>query len=273
MTTNVSYAFGHKQQWKQAEAGYFAPESFDLQGVAGDKLRDDLNNAVKWQPDDKVFVLGDSPFLYIVLNRKTPFYIDFYDESILGRQENTVEWLKRNVPQYVLWDPGFNLFDSVPNLVRVPLLYSYVARNYVPLTNVRGLSVLRRLHSGELPDVDFWRQQLGNVLDMAYVPSLSEFVFASPSAQDDGSSPLTAVITIASPVQGRKRQFMLDIGGKPFEIDFTERANIGSYYIRLDRIAVVQAAEAAGLKIQSPAAEGDMSIRLRHLRPAEDSLF
>ena len=273
VTTNVSYAFGHKQQWKQAEAGYFAPESFDLQGVAGDKLRDDLNNAVKWQPDDKVFVLGDSPFLYIVLNRKTPFYIDFYDESILGRQENTVEWLKRNVPQYVLWDPGFNLFDSVPNLVRVPLLYSYVARNYVPLTNVRGLSVLRRLHSGELPDVDFWRQQLGNVLDMAYVPSLSEFVFASPSAQDDGSSPLTAVITIASPVQGRKRQFMLDIGGKPFEIDFTERANIGSYYIRLDRIAVVQAAEAAGLKIQSPAAEGDMSIRLRHLRPAEDSLF
>ncbi len=272
-TTNISYAVGHQQEWNQAEARYFAPASFDLQGVPGDKLRDELNNAVKWQPNDKVFVLGDEPFLYIVLNRKAPFYIDFYDESILGRQENTTEWLKRNDPQYVLWDPGFNLFDSVPNLIRVPLLYSYVARNYVPLTTVRGLAVLRRLHSGELPDVDFWRQQLGTVLDMAYVPSLSEFVFASPIATGEASSPLTAIIDIPSPVQGNRRQFTLEIGGKPFEIDFAERATIRSYYIRLDRLAVVQAAESAGMKIEAPAAEGNMTIRLRHLQPAEDSLF
>jgi hypothetical protein len=272
-TANISYAFGHKQEWNRAEAGYFAPVSFQIQGVAGDKLRDDLNNAVNWQPDDKVFVLGDLPFLYIVLNRKAPFYIDFYDASPVGGQENTVEWLKRNAPQYVLWDPAFKQVDTVPNLVRMPLLYSYVARNYVPYMNVDGFSVLRRMRSGELPDVDFWRQQLGNVLDMAYVPSLSEFVFAPPGAQNDASSPPTAVITIASPQQGRRRQFMLDVGGKPFEIDFTERSNVRSYYIRLDRIAVVQAAESAGMKVDAPAAEGDMSILLRHLHPAEDSLF
>jgi hypothetical protein len=74
-------------------------------------------------------------------------------------------------------------------------------------------------------------------------------------------------------VQGNRRQFTLEIGGKPFEIDFAERATIRSYYIRLDRLAVVQAAESAGMKIEAPAAEGNMTIRLRHLQPAEDSLF
>src|SRR5207249_11573111 len=141
---DIRYLFFEQDRWRSARERFFDADSFELDGMSGRQLVRQILMTVPMQPQDAIFVLGDYPFLYVLLKKPVPFYTNFYNQSPMYAQQKTVSWLAREKPEWLFWDPQYPQFDAVPNLLRVPLLFNYAVANYVPASRLGRFEILRR---------------------------------------------------------------------------------------------------------------------------------
>jgi len=266
---DLSYTLAHAQEWAKARERFFSPEALFYDGTPGTVLRSELFHAMGESRDGDIYVLGDRADLYLLLNKPAPYYITFYNQSPIQAQERTVSWLRKHDPAFVLWDPTALLFDQVPNIVRVPLLFRQMVSHYVPAGELRGFQILRRRRAGEPADIAYWRHMLGDTLDLGYIPALSSAGSAAVPAGRVRDRYLLAEVDSA--VEGRVRTIPLLISGEKIGIQFTERAKISRYWINLERLPWMDLQ--SGLPAVIPQQERGLTTSLKILAFKTEPLY
>jgi hypothetical protein len=211
---------------------------------------------------DEVFDLGDDSTFYVALRQKPPYYITFYNSSPLEAQERTLAWLEKKKPKWLVWRPSFTTFDEVPNLVRVPLLYQAAISNYASFERVGDFEILRRRDPGAPIDVGFWADRLGTSIDLGAVPAISGLQGATQCSAEPCIEALR--VQVETPLAGNKRVVHLTVGGKRFEVTFTEQRGQKEYYLYLDRLWFYGGPRRGGMKpeITGDAGPGSKTDRL-----------
>lgn len=240
---NIKMALMGESVWYGAKNSYFDPMSFPMDGMGGKELTEKLIEKMSFEKDDDLFVLGDDSYLYILLQKQTPFYITFYNQSILNSQMNTVKWIDNHKPQYVIWRYDFREFDQIPNIVRVPLLFEKIISEYVYADQLGPFIILQRKKPEQIISVDFWRKYLGDTVDLCFIPSRS-----NPLKLEEGGGTASNRFTlltayVQNPAHGKTREVSLEISEQIYKIKFRERKDVQFYNIILNRIWFWQLAQ------------------------------
>ena len=194
---------------------------------------DVLGRDLGWRAPQPVYVLGDDPVFYILLQQAPPDCSNNYNCSPIVEQQRVVDWLRTHRPRFVLWDPSKFSFDLVPHVVRVPLIYQYVAENY---RSSRAVGRYRILERGA-PNVEFWRQQLGTKIDLGHVPQLTRYAdFRDCPSGGNALCQQLMFVTYPSQSAAHKGLLTIDSPAGQFEIAFDVTARSHTYIIDLDRL-------------------------------------
>lgn len=201
-----------------------------LEGVLRD-LRQDEGKAPSF------FVLGDEAFLYNVFRQTPPPFISLYNSSDVRDQRDIVTWLERVRPEVVIWNSRSQMFDGVPNLVRVPLLFSYVVQNYGAFKAQEGFLFLRRI--GDQRDGYLeWRAILGDTVDLGAIPGLSA-IGSKPKCQLGEDNP-SCIPVLKVGCKGNSfragARVRLATEGSLMDLTFNPVPGRTYYYVRLDRM-------------------------------------
>lgn len=272
---NVRAGLSDPGLWEKAEKSRFAPTTFSFDGMGGEELRSKLLEKMKIVKNDDLFVLGDDSYLYIILNQTAPFYISLYNQSILYSQQSTVDWLEKHQPGYVLWRNSFKEFDGLPNNVRVPLAYNYVISNYVYSAKVGPFIVLKRQLPMGAGALDFWRSQLGDTVDLGFIPSSSRpEKFLAGSGQKKYLSQFVSV-KVQNPEQGKERELLVSLFERTYRIKFRERKGIKEYHVLLDRLWFYSLAQKAHVNatVIEPLLGSGMDVRVTTIELSRDVLY
>lgn len=93
----------------------------------------------------KIFSLPGDPIFYVVNKQPPSYYFTNYEASPRYAQERTIDYIKRNNIQYVVFNTAIaSIQDGVPDYMRTPYLYSYVFKNYSPVLKVNNFIVLKK---------------------------------------------------------------------------------------------------------------------------------
>ncbi len=81
---------------------------------------------------DKVYVFGNVPFYYFMLDKRNPTRFDYpYWAVTTGMQAEIVRDLVRNKPDYILYKlDRMDMIDDMPPSIQVPLVYRHIMENY-----------------------------------------------------------------------------------------------------------------------------------------------
>jgi hypothetical protein len=259
------------REWSAARSVYFSPASMTLSQIRGDELSAEVQQLTGLEKQDAIFVLGDNPDLYLILQRPVAFHPNFYNQSPLAEQQRTLEWLRDHDPKYLFWDPQEKVFDDVPNPVRVPLLYNYAAAHFVPLGTIGKFEVLRRRLGNEPPDAAYWRDKLGTSLDLGYIPAASRAL--SDVDAHGGQHMRYLTVRLAAPEEGAAYAVALRLAGGPYTVRFKGRKGVAEYAIALDRLPLAAAGDEMG---QPPVVESSpegASASISTLRFSQERLY
>ena len=130
-------------------------------------------------------IIGDSQLTYVLLDQRPLYEIDMYDGARISEQEHVLDQLRARRPPDLIWQKTFDQ-DGISYDIRVPLLFTWMVRHYVPWRLYPDFDVLRRRLPGEPIPVGAWRSQLGPIEHLRYLPSMSS---AAQSAACTGASP------------------------------------------------------------------------------------
>ena len=190
-----------------------------------------------WSQAQPVYVLGDASVLYILMGCDFPYNTNNYNSSPIYEQERVIDWLRRRRPRFVIWDPTEKSFDTVPNVLRVPLFYQFVVENYTYARTVGPYEILRSVGQRSSTDADYWQQRLGRDLDLGSIPRLSPLsryhscpIFASQSC-----GRLVSIRTPPETTAGKGWLSVDSVSGKPYLLMFDVSVGERDYVIDLDR--------------------------------------
>jgi len=227
-------------RWGAAKKSYFRIDALHVgRGEqSGSEFFAEVESRLHLQLEDKIFVLGDEPYVYLALSKECPYFLTLYNQSLLEDQFQTLRWLELHKPKYVFFDPEKKSFDGVPNVVRTPLLFQYVASHYVPETTVGVFKVLRERGEQEQPAREFWAETLGRSIDLGFIPAAS--MIPVRGKPNEGGTPVL-LVSIEHPQGGRKRKIGLGENDsvqaeERFSFEFREDESLHEYGIRLDRL-------------------------------------
>lgn len=180
-----------------------------------------------------VYALGDDAFVYPILNQRPPRFITFYNSSDARDQSELAQWVADQKPDFVIWNPKFDSFDGVPNVVRVPLLYRYVVQNFRFAKSLGDRDLLVPRNGADL-DWDYWQRTLGTTLDLGAIPALStiqERPLCSSSVDKKSCSPVLRVelpapaapdtAPLAVKISNGARSYTLNLKAIPGDADFS----------------------------------------------------
>lgn len=217
----------------------------------------------------QLFVFGDDSYLYPLFQEKPCPYITFYNTSDIWAQNSEIECLESDRPRIVVWDSSFKIFDGVPNLVRVPLLYDYVTSHFAFDRAIGRFQILRPREEKEPIDWNYWSTQLGQEVDLGAIPNYSHLpmhdCFDAPSCLD------FAIITLASSnVQGSKT-ISVDVAGRKFSVAFSPLGK--KVVINLSRLWFWSLAKSAGLSPQISPAGPDAALEITSRRTTSPNVL
>ena len=173
----------HPAMLSAMEAQELAPARFaDYQA--------ELQVAAKVRPivgpsQDSLFVLGDDPVLYVMLDKAPPWVVTAYNGSPISDQHRVVQWLKQHRPNVVIFDEATPSFDGVPSDVRIPLVYQAIVAAYMPIAHIGTYDVLEPRKPGQRPAAGFWSVQLGEVLNLGFLPDAMGTTAPKPGSARD----------------------------------------------------------------------------------------
>ena len=181
-----------------------------------------------------LYVLGDAPVEYVLLDQRPPWEINAYNTSPVGDQRRVVTWIARHDPAVVVLDlQTGQSFDGVPNDVRTPLVYQQVIAGYEPKRALGEFDILRRIRRGEHPAARFWLAQLGNVLDLGAVPDAEPPV--PPPTRGDAPTPVLQVGATAAAVPSSV-SIPLRFGNTVVSVEFQTVPGRRTYQVPIDRL-------------------------------------
>jgi hypothetical protein len=213
-------------------------EAFTQQNAVVDNLTD----ACGLHPQDSVFVLGDDLVFYILLNQETPYSTNVYNESPIYEQQKVLDWLNRRDPRFVIWAPGAApqtlAFDVVPNVVRLPLIYSHIVQNYKFLRVVGPYHILARRAATESPDLNYWRQTLGTSIDLGGIPRRARLASYDTCEGDKARCDALLVVRYpqSAPVPRSKLKVMVEAAGSPFQVQLDVAPGQREYVVNMNRL-------------------------------------
>jgi len=202
---------------------------------------DNLKGASGLRSDDSVYVLGDDLIFYILLKQAPPYHSNFYNTSPIYEQEKVLDWFHRKNPRFIIWGtggPGAESFDLVPNVVRLPLIYDYIVENYGLSHEVGQYRILTRRAANEPPDLKFWRQALGERIDLGGVPRRARL---SEYGSCEGDKALCDAVLVVrypgpEPVSPGKLNVKVESAAGPFQIQWDVAPGQREYVVNLNRI-------------------------------------
>lgn len=222
-------SFIHRPSESDFFEKYFAVENFI-------GLSNDAANVAKYinanYSNPNCYVFGDESYFYPLLNIRTPKYITFYDGATLAAQEELLDSFKKNPPEIIIFNPEFKQFDSVPNQVRVPLLYSFLVTKYRKSEVFGRFEILTPRLDNKTIDLNYWVSKLGDSIDLQEVPYLSNFK-GSDGCSDKNCFDFVELqikTSISNP------EVTLTFIDKEFKIKFAPNHNRKTAYINLSRL-------------------------------------
>lgn len=262
------------QRWTVADQAYFAPQLFQFAGFApglmnGAQVRDHLRTLVPVAANDTVYNLGNEPLTYILLQKSVPFYTNIYNESPIYAQRKTIEWLQQYEPKYVFWNSSSDVFDGVPDQIRIPLVYTYVLQHYRFAAADAKYQVLQRMGPGERPDFVYWTKTLGTTFDLGFVTAASDL-----RDSEQGATRVEVLdLQIAAPREGAQASVPIQFGDNTITVSLKEVAGKRTYIARLDRIPILEAAHSTGLELHLGTPSAGATAFLRTLSVPADDLY
>ena len=152
-----------------------------------------------------------------------------------------LDWIQRKNPRFVIFGTGGSdglVFDSVPHVVRLPLIYTYIVANYGLLREVGGYRILTRRPSNEPADLNFWRQALGDRIDLGGVPRRARLSEYDSCEGDKARCDAVLVVRYPPPVPVSRRKLSVTVesAGASFQIQFDVAPGQREYVVNLNRI-------------------------------------
>jgi hypothetical protein len=212
-----------------------------------------------------LFALTDAPVLYILTGQKPPWISDMYDGAPVHEQQRIVEWLTHTRPEFIVFEAGQLQFDNVPTAVRVPFVVAEVIETYVPDSRIGRFEVLRPRRQGESVPIDYWRGQLGAVLDLGHLPAVIE-IEDRPACGLPAPCDEYIVAEMAAPVEPGKQTVTIHVATHSIEVRFDLEPGRSRYVVPLSRLWMWRAAGAEGIRPTLDSA----ALRLKWVKLASD---
>jgi hypothetical protein len=195
-----------------------------------------------------VWILGDDPPITMMLGHSWPYYFsDFYTTSPLEFQRDVLRRLNDHPPVRVVWNFSSQamVFDTVPHYVRVPLLFQYAVRSYVPERIVGSFAILRARRPGEPIPLAWWRDKIGEAADFGHIPSVAALP-AKRCTRDGGAcgTYLVAEVTRGVPLP-TAFDVPVKFGRLAFDVKFAATRGVRRYVVPLFRLWWWKAAPAS----------------------------
>ncbi len=289
-----SLAMSHQER-KALVKERFAPEHFRLSKGHQAVVRT-LTERFAREGKQPFFVLSDDPVFYLLLGTRPYFHVNFYNACPIEEQQHMLRLLDKTPPTVVVWRPSDVGMDHVPPVVRAPLVFDHVIRNYVPLTTHGQFELLRRRLPGEAVALDFWMTRLGSTVNLGHIPRFSsirrfqkvapdsdracEFLsiwVADPAAlamsPPPGQLPTIPVITPCYHPTGRPLGIPVEAGGKHFTIALYVVPGQVDYHVRLDRVWFWRALQEAGLSPKIGNVERGVEVKVIRRARRDDILY
>jgi hypothetical protein len=184
-----------------------------------------------------VWILGDDSPITMMLAHSWPYYFsDLYDTSAIAFQQQVIRRLERRPPAKVVWNfaPEANVFDSVPNVVRVPLLFQWAVQHFAPETRIGQIEILRPLRLGEPVKLAWWRHRLGATVDLGRIPEVASDGGRECSSGNDCGK-FVVVDLPAGPSHPEVVRILITVAGLRFAVQFAT-SSASHYVVPLDRV-------------------------------------
>ena len=118
---------------------------------------------------NNIFAMTDNQVLYIFSKAKPFYHSNVYNQSPIYDQLLTVKMISIRNTDYIIVDKSKLVFDLVPNIIRLPILYNYIIENYEEFFNYKNFIVLKQKKSSNI-DYKFWGNLFGSELDLKSIP-------------------------------------------------------------------------------------------------------
>jgi hypothetical protein len=231
----VDALFTRRDDFAADEQVEFAPERFQQFGGYAAVVRA-LRSDPAVRGGGRVWILGDdSPLTILLGSRWLSYYLTFYDASPLSFQRRMLSRLADHPPQRVVWNFLATSYDTVPHVVRVPLLFDWAVRRFAPHRLTDAFAILRPLRPAEPPHLEWWRSKLGPSVNLGHAPEAASVHGDECSGRETCESYLvieypesaTPPPEVAVPIR---------VGTLPFEVRFPTSPDASRYVVRLSRL-------------------------------------
>ena len=183
-----------------------------------------------------VWVLGDDVPIVILIGGPWPYYYsELYDASAISFQEELISRLEETPPGRIVWNFRAPDFDSVPHIVRAPLVFNWTMRHFAPYKEMGSFAILRPLRPQEPVALDWWRNHLGPTIHLGHVPEASSV--HGGTCSDVTRCETYLVVELAdSAVPPPEVTVPVVVDGRRFEVRFATSPDSSRYVIRLERL-------------------------------------
>jgi hypothetical protein len=194
--------------------------------------------------------------------------------SDMREQREVVAWLGTHEPKYVLWRPSFKVFDGVPNVVRVPELFTYVVGHYQFHRTFDGFDLLiRKADRTDLPlgpeERNYWTTSLGQELNLRALPAISSI--RDNARCEPGTvvfcEPVIRVLLNHDPDSAIPKNIDMEIDGATYRVAFTTMAKQREYFIKFSSLWFVAKTPVSQWRVTCPTGSSDceaVGIEFRH---------
>jgi hypothetical protein len=222
---------GEYAEVRQGERNRFARERFATWPDVA--VADRLKATMASSPNKTFAVVGDSPLLYTLMNQAPPYQVELYNSSRIEEQRVFVKDLVQRRTEFIVYRREM-LVDMVPQAVRVPLIFDYMIRNYVPVSRGPTMDILKRRGARPIP-VNYWRSRL-DTEDLGFIPAQSGGAGASACTGGQGCVPYAVVHGHTTKKLEKVLLRITGPDGTAFGAVLSTRTGQDTYAVRLDRL-------------------------------------
>jgi len=227
----------HRADFDRANATLYSRSRF-VGYDAENRVVDNLTGECGLRAADTVYVLGDYPIFYMLLNQRAPYISNTYNSSPIYEQQKVLDWFHREHPRFVIWGTGVQAYDGVPHTVRLPLIYTYVTEHYQLLRDLGSYQILVERPANQPPDLEYWRRMLGDHVDLGAVPGLARLSEYAACGGDVALCDAVLVVKYphARPAPRTKVTVDIDASEGRFRVQFDTGRGKREYVVNLNRL-------------------------------------
>lgn len=185
-----------------------------------------------------IWILGDDSPITMMLGNSWPYYFnDFYDAAPLAFQKKVLRLLQKHAPVRVVWPfaPQAMVFDTVPQVVRAPLLFEWAVTHLEPEQTIGTFAILRPKREGERIPLAWWRRRIGSSIDLGHIPTVAGLPDNRCSYGADCGDYLVATIPSRRPIPAAF-EIPVNADGLRFEVKFAASPGTRRYVVPLGRL-------------------------------------